>query len=144
MKEESEHQAEDPSIVKYKSAGPGYHIMDLVNAAENEMTKNMGSYLTNHRNVSLGHVVTFCTVQARYILGKDPTSVTAKKFMDDIEKIHGRYYKDVDAIMDYKDQRERLNICELFLLEVGILKFPSDEEEWREDELLLREKERRA
>lgn len=124
---------------KYKAAGPGYHIIDLIEAAENEMSKHFEANLD--RNSNMGHLVTTCEVAATGILLRDGSNQPATEFLEKIRDVHAAYGGDTDAPMSRSDQRKRHKACLYFLQEVGILQFPSQEENWREERLIPRDKE---
>ena len=124
---------------QYKAAGPGYHIVDLIEAAENEMSRYWE--LPTTRNANLGHLVTTCETVAEGLLERDPKNEVATDFLKNIGDVHGVYGGDADAPMSRADQRKRHKACLYFLQEIGILQFPSQEENWREERLIIRDKE---
>lgn len=124
---------------QYKAAGPGYHIVDLIEAAENEMSRYWE--LPTTRNANLGHLVTTCETAAEGLLVRDSENEAAVDFLEKIRNVHAAYGEDVDAPMSRADQRKRHKACLYFLQEIGILQFPSQEENWREERLVIRDKE---
>ena len=93
------------------------------------------------RNANLGHLVTTCETVAEGLLEEDADSQPANDFLKKIQEVHAAYGGDADAPMSRADQRKRHKTCLYFLQEIGILQFPSQEENWREERLSLRDRE---